>query len=70
MQNETPKNTRPSLLEVQLTFAHWRKRRSHPREAAPEHLHQLAIGLLCNTEDGGRNVNARCGTCFISQTDP
>ena len=46
MQSETPANASPSLLDVQLAFAHWRKHRSHPREATPEHLRHLAIALL------------------------
>jgi hypothetical protein len=46
MKDNSPESTTPTLLDVQIAFEHWRTHRSSQREPTPEHLRQLAIGLL------------------------
>lgn len=67
MKDNLSESTTPTLLDVQIAFEHWRTNRSKQREPTPEHLRQLAIGLLSEHSAGNIQKALGLGAAALKQ---
>lgn len=67
MNDNSPESTTPTLLDAQIAFEHWRTHRSTRREPTPEHLRQLAIGLLDEYSPGKIQKALGLGAASLKQ---